>query len=30
VQRLRALGLKDVVITRDDGYLIDPEVTLRM
>ena len=26
VQRLRSLGLKDVLITRDDGYLLDPDV----
>jgi hypothetical protein len=26
VQRLRALGLKDVLLTRDDGYLLDPGV----
>jgi len=26
VQRLRSLGLKDVLITRDDGYLLDPDI----
>jgi hypothetical protein len=28
VQRLRALGLSDILVTRDDGYLIDPTVTV--
>jgi hypothetical protein len=28
VQRLRALGLAGVLLTRDDGYLLDPEVPL--
>ncbi len=26
VRRIRALGLKDALITRDDGYLLDPRV----
>jgi hypothetical protein len=26
VQRLRSLGLKEILITRDDGYLLDPDV----
>jgi hypothetical protein len=26
VQRLRSLGLKDILLTRDDGYLLDPDV----
>jgi len=26
VRRIRALGLKDALITRDDGYLLDPDV----
>jgi len=29
VQRLRALGLHDVLITRDDGYLIDPGIEVK-
>jgi FHA domain len=28
IQRLRALGLKDVLVTRDDGYLLDPEINV--
>ncbi len=30
VQRLRALGLASVLLTRDDGYLLDPGVDLRL
>jgi hypothetical protein len=26
IQRLRALGLKEVLLTRDDGYLLDPSL----
>jgi hypothetical protein len=28
IRRLRALGLGDALVTRDDGYLIDPAVAL--
>lgn len=28
VRRLRGLGLSDALLTRDDGYLLDPEVDL--
>ncbi len=28
IRRLRALGLADLLLTRDDGYLIDPAVTV--
>ena len=28
IRRLRALGLGDALLTRDDGYLIDPAVTV--
>lgn len=28
IRRLRALGLGGVLITRDDGYLIDPEIAV--
>jgi len=28
IQRLRALGLKSVIVTRDDGYLLDPRINL--
>jgi len=28
VRRLRALGLGDVLLTRDDGYLLDPDASL--
>lgn len=28
IRRLRALGLGDLLLTRDDGYLIDPAVTV--
>jgi hypothetical protein len=28
IRRLRALGLGDALVTRDDGYLIDPAVTV--
>jgi predicted ATPase len=27
IRRLRALGLERVLVTRDDGYLLDPQVT---
>jgi hypothetical protein len=27
IRRLRALGLGDALVTRDDGYLLDPDVT---
>lgn len=30
VRRLRALGLSDVLLTRDDGYLFDPEVAISL
>ncbi len=30
IQRLRALGLQAVLITRDDGYLLDPNVPVRI
>ncbi len=30
VATLRKLGLKDVLIRRDDGYLFDPEVPIRV
>jgi hypothetical protein len=26
IRRLRAMGLERVLVTRDDGYLLDPEV----
>jgi hypothetical protein len=29
IQRLRALGLDTVLLTRDDGYLLDPTVAVR-
>ncbi len=29
LSQLRKLGLKDALLTRDDGYLLDPEVPLR-
>ena len=28
IRRLRALGLERVLLTRDDGYQLDPEVRL--
>jgi len=28
VRRLRRLGLESVLITRDDGYLLDPAATV--
>jgi hypothetical protein len=28
VRRLRALGLADALVTRDDGYLLDPETAV--
>jgi hypothetical protein len=28
VRRLRGLGLADALVTRDDGYLLDPETTM--
>lgn len=30
IQRLRALGLQDVLVTHDDGYLFDPAVAARI
>lgn len=30
VRRLRALGLGDILLTRDDGYLFDPETTITL
>ncbi len=30
VRRLRALGLSDVLLTRDDGYLLDPEAPITL
>jgi len=30
VRRLRALGLADALVTRDDGYLLDPELPLTL
>jgi len=30
IQRLRALGLHDVLVTHDDGYLFDPAVAARV
>jgi hypothetical protein len=27
VRRLRGMGLGDVLVTRDDGYLLDPSVS---
>lgn len=30
VRRLRALGLGDVLVTRDDGYLLDPDTALAL
>jgi hypothetical protein len=30
VQRLRALGLEGILLTRDDGYLLDPAITCMM
>ena len=30
VRRLRALGLSDVLLTRDDGYLLDPEAAITL
>lgn len=30
VRRLRALGLSDVLLTRDDGYLFDPDATITL
>jgi hypothetical protein len=30
VQRLRSLGLSEVLLTRDDGYVLDPAVPLRI
>lgn len=29
IRRLRSLGLGEALVTRDDGYLLDPEVTFR-
>ena len=29
IRRLRGLGLGDVLVTRDEGYLLDPEVAVR-
>ena len=26
VRRIRALGLAEALVTRDDGYLLDPQV----
>lgn len=30
IATLRKLGLRDVLLTRDDGYLIDPDVAIRV
>ncbi len=30
IRRLRGLGLGDAVMTRDDGYLLDPDVAVRI
>ncbi|MFO0738430.1 MAG: hypothetical protein U0270_21225 [Labilithrix sp.] len=30
IRRLRGLGLGDVLVTRDEGYLLDPDVTVRV
>ena len=30
VRRLRALGLSEVLLTRDDGYLLDPDATFTL
>jgi hypothetical protein len=30
VNRLRALGLDSVLLTRDDGYLLDPSVDVKI
>lgn len=30
IQRLRALGLQAVLVTRDDGYLLDPNAVVRI
>ena len=30
ITTLRKLGLKPVLVRRDDGYLLDPEVTVRL
>jgi hypothetical protein len=30
IATLRKLGLREVLLTRDEGYLIDPEVDLRV
>jgi hypothetical protein len=28
VRRLRRLGLEPVLVTRDDGYLLDPHISI--
>jgi len=28
IRRLRALGLAEALLTRDDGYLLDPETAI--
>jgi biotin operon repressor len=30
IQRLRALGLQNVLVTQDDGYLLDPSTPVRI
>ena len=30
VRRLRALGLAEVLLTRDDGYLLDPDAAFTL
>ena len=30
VRRLRALGLAEALLTRDDGYLLDPETAVAL